>query len=254
MIVVGLVSDPLANGPSTIGFVARFTSSGSFDTTFGSAGAQYFDGHAITDVALDAAGRIALVGGGVLRLTPSGQLDTAYGDNGAARSTVRRFAPIALLVDPAGAVTTTDWVAGTQRTPAQDNIGVSRFTPAGQADESFATGGTVSSDLPCQEAEPTAIAADRQGRIVAAGICRDVGKNDPSDFVVARYLVADGSATPTPMLFSTPTTVVRARTRLELTGVPRSRARSSSSRTAEASPGRSSLTTRGAPDARCVSC
>ena len=53
VIVVGSVSDPFANGPSTIGFAARFTSSGSFDTTFGSAGAQYFDGHAITDVALD---------------------------------------------------------------------------------------------------------------------------------------------------------------------------------------------------------
>ena len=158
------------------------------------------------------------------------------------------------MVDPAGAVTTTDWVAGTQRTPAQDNIGVSRFTPAGQADESFATGGTVSSDLPCQEAEPTAIAADPQGRIVAAGICRDVGKNDPSDFVVARYLVADGPADADADAVLDPEDRCPSAYSTRTDGCPKV------SRTLELKSHRRSVTgtlvadDRGAPDARCVSC
>jgi len=76
-------------------FVARITSAGTVDSTFGSSGyALVSDPHGselvdITAIAVDSMNRIVLAGlvggfsGGIVwRLTPSGTLDTTFGDNG----------------------------------------------------------------------------------------------------------------------------------------------------------------------------
>jgi uncharacterized delta-60 repeat protein len=134
--------------------VARYSSAGVLDTTFGTAGlasTPAYDNGSPNSVAIAPNGSIFISGyvfvsspkasytTFVTHLTASGALDSAYGTGGTA--TLKGVSSGGIVVQPDGKAVldvTTAFVAFTQ-------VGAARFTTSGALDPSFGTGGLVTS-------------------------------------------------------------------------------------------------------------
>lgn len=181
---------------------------GELDRSFGEGGLATFDfggeTSRVTDLALQADGRIVVVGSSsdgegrsviaAARLLPDGSLDPTFGAGGVVRTDVAsRLGPCGpgpACMDAASAV----GLAADGRIVAvgtTENEAVSparrftlvRYLPDGALDAGFGDGGVVTTAL-AEGGSLSDLAIDAQGRLVVVGTVDD---GDPSDPVVARY-------------------------------------------------------------------
>ncbi|HEY7375694.1 MAG TPA: Calx-beta domain-containing protein, partial [Polyangia bacterium] len=201
--VVALAVQPdgkiIAIGPQTL---ARYTTAGALDTTFGTAGEAPIRFRGDTSdqaqgVAIQADGKIVVVGisgatnqdFAISRFTAAGQPDPDFG-HGAAVATdfagsTDRAAAVVIQAD--GRLV----VAGQAADPSPSGTGtdfaVARYTAAGDLDASFGTGGKVMTNVAGSSDLGYAVALQPDGNIVVAGHAAATGGDSP-DIGLARYL------------------------------------------------------------------
>lgn len=206
----------LAGGGTTAGqttgafsFVAAIHSTGSFDPHFGNLnGAEIIDlgtyFQQFTSIVRDTQGRFVVAGGVaqgvnggnmvILRFLKNGQLDTSFGTGGkvvmqAPGSTYS--SALAITLDNLGNIV----VAGVAPHGGKFNgVYVARFTPNGQPDSSFGTGGFVYPDFGSDDELAYAVAVDAQDRVIIAGYSSSAG--NVRHVSLGRFL-RDGSPDPT---------------------------------------------------------
>ena len=156
--------------------VARYTSSGALDASFGSGGKVVIDltgaFDVANDVAVDSSGRILLGGaaGGdfaVVRLTSSGALDSSFGTGGVVSTDFSGGADTGfdLALDASGRI-----LLGGQAAVGGGGgqLGVIRYTASGALDSTFGSGGKAMAGIPVIT-RAAMLAVDGSGRIVAVG-------------------------------------------------------------------------------------
>ena len=186
--------------------LARLTSDGSLDPTFGG------DGTVVTDVtpsydalngmALQPNGKIVVVGGvsagpdngkiGVLRYRSDGSLDPAFGGDGIVRAdpTPTYDDGFAIGVEADGQIIV---AGGAGFDGPNERFVVLAFEPDGSLDPTFGGDGKVFTDLTPKTDLPFALAIQDDGKIVVAGGAAQDGP-DPK-FALVRY-ERDGSLDP----------------------------------------------------------
>jgi uncharacterized delta-60 repeat protein len=174
--------------------LARYTNSGSPDTTFGSSGVVStttpFSYVSVRDVAQQSDGSIVVcfwtenksgaISAGLMRYTQNGVLDTTFGSNGYATLTVNGLNtyPQCVAVDAHdNIIVGGDFVSG-----ANDTMYLARFTPEGALDGTFGNGGIVSESF---ATVTSAVTLDSSGNIVIAGVSPNT-----NNLVVARFTSA----------------------------------------------------------------
>jgi uncharacterized delta-60 repeat protein len=160
--------------------VTRFTPNGSRDQTFGNAGEAYNpfgnDGpsSAANALAIDSQGRILAAGGAfvfrvfttgfaVARFNPDGSLDQSFGSGGKMTTVIGPSSEATgVAIDPQGRIL----AAGT----SGGAFALARYTPQGSLDQSFGSGGTVTTGFPGGGAtRGNGLAIDSSGDAVVAG-------------------------------------------------------------------------------------
>ena len=180
--------------------VARLTTSGQLDSSFGSGGKQTVDFGSTYDygygVAVDSAGRVLLGGDSnqgtptgydfaVTRLTPSGALDTTFGSGGKQTvdfgNTYDRVYGVA--VDSADRVL----LGGhsNQGTPTGYDFAVARLTTSGALDTSFSSDGKQTVDFGNTYDRACGVAVDGANHVLLGGYSSQ-GSPTYNDFAVAR--------------------------------------------------------------------
>jgi uncharacterized delta-60 repeat protein len=180
------------NGGSTAFAMARYTSAGALDTTFGAGGVE-INGIGINSqieaLAFDGFGRILAVGtatvGGradiiLARYSANGLLDTSSGFGTSGSGTIASAFGTScnadsVVVDSAGKI-----VIGGQQVNGQQVMLAARFTSAGALDTTFGSSGTVSAAIGSGTANANLVAIDSSGRILLAG-------GGGSNLAMARY-------------------------------------------------------------------
>lgn len=119
----------------------RYTTAGQPDATFGVSGNALVTDHVGRLGGVDASGRAVLVVAGqfgdwssLMRVDASGSVDTTYGTGGTADLGVAFDTTVDVAADGSLVALTTDWVAPNQE------IAITRLTPTGAADPTFAGG------------------------------------------------------------------------------------------------------------------
>ena len=150
------------------------------------------------DLAIDAAGRIVVVGTvtrdpllptdvGVARLTPGGTLDATFGVGGTVTTDVAGFGDEgnSVAIQSDGKIV----VAGTARSSSASfgaaDFTVIRYNPDGSLDTSFDGDCKATTDFFGFDDHGNGVAIQTDGRIVIAGTAKPA--NDTSDFAVVRY-------------------------------------------------------------------
>ena len=179
------------------GALVRLNSNGSLDTTFGSGGklTNSVSGPVVA-VTLQSDGKI-LFGGrirdgrkngydfAVARYNTNGSLDTQFGSSGIAMANFQGDDGIrALSVDAGNYIV----AAGSTSSAgaASRNIAVARFTPSGQLDATFGTGGKVTTDVLGNWDDCYGVSVQLDGKIVTAGFGYD-SSGVQSYYVLIRY-------------------------------------------------------------------
>ena len=199
IVAVGLAH----NGLNDDFAAARLTPDGALDPAFGG------DGWVTTDfgsydvaagLAVQADGRIVAAGWtygpfgsefALARYTANGELDATFGGDGRVTTAFSAGSPAearALAVQPDGRIV----VAGLAHNGFHPEFGVARYEADGELDETFGTGGRVTTTIG-EYAEAHAVAIQPDGRIVVAGYAF-TGSGD--EFAVVRY-TPDGQLDPT---------------------------------------------------------
>jgi uncharacterized delta-60 repeat protein len=188
-----VAGDTLANGNRDFA-LARYNPDGSLDTTFGTGGKVSTD----LGTSIDAANAVVIQAGKILaagnaldnsgaadfalvRYNDDGSLDTTYGPNNSGEVSTD-FASAtdtisALTIQSDGKI-----VAGGSSGVFSD-FALARYNADGSLDNTFGTGGKVTSDLGTGGANAAGFALQADGNVVAAG-----SASAPSDFAVARFL------------------------------------------------------------------
>lgn len=181
--------------------LARYTPSGSLDTSFGLRGkvtVPFGDRAAAAAAALQPDGKVVATGFiasglysnswnfGVARYMPGGKLDPTFGSAGRVATKFGSIASSAnaLALQPDGKVV----VAGQLNGPGSRGIALARYRADGSLDQSFSTDGQVTT-LSGTDAAASAVALQPDGKIIVAGTA-------PGHFAVVRY-EPDGSLDPT---------------------------------------------------------
>ena len=175
-----------------------FAAAGRLDPTFGVGGkvtTDFTSGYDIADgVAVQADGKMVVVGmaGGrnpkfaLARYNADGSLDTSFGLDGHVTTDFTSgfdgAAAVALQVND-------QIVAAGEAGGRNPKFALARYNPDGSLDTSFGQGGKVTTNFTRYEDGAHAVAIQRDGKIVAAGMTG--GGGDP-EFALARYNV-DGS-------------------------------------------------------------
>jgi uncharacterized delta-60 repeat protein len=179
--------------------MARYLPNGDLDANFSRDGkltVNLSSGDYLSAIALQRDGRIVAAGASgdgatqfaVVRLRRTGTLDKAFG---AGTGVVVTPFPVpaawanAVVLQPDGMLS----VAGFAYDGTVFNVALARYTPTGELDAGFGTGGEVMATLGAGDATAQSMALQPDGRIVVAGGLAD-------DFVVARF-TTDGSLDPT---------------------------------------------------------
>jgi uncharacterized delta-60 repeat protein len=182
--------------------VARYDDSGTLDPAFGSGGKVTIDfgiaSSARVDLAIDAAGRIVVVGTvtrdpslptdvGIARLTPGGAPDATFGVSGTVTTDIAGFTDEgnSVAIQSDGKIV----VGGTARSSSASfgaaDFAVIRYNPDGSLDTSFDADGKATTDFFGFDDHGNGVAIQDDGRIVVAGTAKPA--NDTSDFGVVRY-------------------------------------------------------------------
>lgn len=160
--------------------LARYTVTGSLDSTFGTGGRIRIDVGPDNDAALAVAvqpdGKIVIAGYAysgsafeflVMRFTAAGALDSTFGTGGKATlalsSTVNRATALAL--QPDGKIV----VAGFASIGGGQDFVVLRYTPSGALDSTFSGDGIAFTNLGGSTEQATSVLVQPDGKIVAAG-------------------------------------------------------------------------------------
>jgi len=182
--------------------VFRYTAGGSLDRSFAGGGFAEIDlgnaefAHA---VAIQRNGRVVVAGEAdcrfavcfaLVRFLPDGRLDRSFGANGVVRTMFARYGASRaydVAVQPDGKI-----VAVGMRfrgTDAQDDelFAVARYRPDGKLDRTFSRDGLASVDFGYGDADASAVAVQRGGRIVVAGSGARNANRTAADFAVARF-------------------------------------------------------------------
>ncbi len=119
-------------------FVARYTSSGVLDSTFGTGGIvtlQFINGPAASGVVVQPDGNILVANNYLFRLLPGGQFDTSFGTGGAARAAGYQATGLALLPNGKIVTTSSEIASGF----------LSQYDSNGSLDTTFGIGGQLAS-------------------------------------------------------------------------------------------------------------
>ena len=191
IIVVGSTGSAMA--------VARYTTTGQLDSSFGSSGtvtmAPAGSTAAAQRVLIQSNGDIVASGysgagtstvATLARLTSTGQLDTTFGgsNTGFAINSSIMFGR-SITQEPNGDLV----AAGTA--PPGANFGVAAFLPSGVPDTTFGTGGTTTADFAGGGVNVYGMAIQGDGKIVAAGDGWMLPDTNNSFFGLARFLPPD---------------------------------------------------------------
>ncbi len=202
LLVTGYIADPTGAVKQLL--VARYTSNGILDTTFGTNGwtasifnlAVYSRGKSLV---LDSSGRIIVVGDTfdsnknfsqllVARYTSNGILDTTFGTNGWTATTFNHgvdSAGISLVLDSSGRLL----VTGYTKDPTNKfyQLLVARYTSNGILDTKFGTNGwTATTFNPGVDSTGNSLVLDSSGRLLVTGTTKDP-TNKFYQLLVARY-------------------------------------------------------------------
>ncbi|MGH7137700.1 MAG: hypothetical protein ACREHD_18285, partial [Pirellulales bacterium] len=182
---------------TSLALVARFTSAGVLDSTFGGTGYATTSfgtantaatGDVANAVAIDGHGNIVIAGNagaiqpegqiGVARFTSLGVPDATFGTNGAVTQGSRSTAYGLAITPPGNIVVAAD--------ANYDVFAAVQFTSAGAVDNSFGNAGETDVDFgpPYTASQANAVALTSTGQILLAG--RVIGVNLPGDFALAR--------------------------------------------------------------------
>lgn len=203
IVVVGAAGDP---GSTRLrAFVARLTSAGRLDVSFGVGGLVRTESEAAVAVARDAAGRLVIAGTqltsdgtpapAVTRLLPDGAPDALFAEAGTlvfsffGSGTGRTENLKAVAVDTAGRIV----VAGEARGQfSGSGIGVARLLPDGAPDLSFGQNGQTTETWPSASVWVAGMRIDGSGRVVVAGTY-DNPIAGPRNQMTAVRFTADGA-------------------------------------------------------------
>jgi uncharacterized delta-60 repeat protein len=183
--------------------LARYTTSGALDPTFGTGGRVLtsigtgFDG--AETVAIQPDGKIVVAGNtntpsentefALVRYTAAGALDPTFGTGGKVLTSFGAPAndfPVGIVIRPNGEIV----VAGDHETPTTADFALARYTAAGALDPAFGTGGKVLTSFGATRvAFATGVALQSTGDIVVAGFS-NANQPDSYDFALARYTPA----------------------------------------------------------------
>ena len=184
--------------------VARFNSDGTIDTSFAGTGRVTTDfGIVAPDdaqaVAVQPDGKIVAAGEtftitgfdfAIARYNRDGSIDTSFGGDGrvttnfdATTLTFTNDEVLALEIQQGGRIVAAG-ASGAVGIGSGFNFGLARYNDDGTLDNSFGTGGKVTTDFDGLTDQVSAIALQHDGRIVAAG---SATINGVFDFAVARY-------------------------------------------------------------------
>lgn len=179
--------------------LARYTTTGSLDTSFGTAGVvteQIGDGAIANAVAIQSDGQIVIAGTAVLSGVPQcfvarynsadGSLDTTFNSTGITPGIVTtpigvRANANALAIQSNGQIV----IAGLAASGLQNQFALVRYNTDGSLDTAFGTGGIVTTSIGTSP-QAFALAIQSDGNIVAAG-------SSDTNIALARYNSADGS-------------------------------------------------------------
>jgi uncharacterized delta-60 repeat protein len=184
--------DIIAYGSGSSSFaLARYTPSGSLDSTFGSGGIVTTSfgnsGDGIQQAILLSDGKILAAGHShVVRYNSNGSLDTTFGSNGVLTLPTLSLTGgnIAVLIQPMSDGSD-DIVFGTN---TSSGIEMQRYTPSGALDTSFGTGGTVSTNIAAMQNPVFSLALDsNNGDILAGGTENGAAGGSNAIWVTARY-------------------------------------------------------------------
>jgi uncharacterized delta-60 repeat protein len=188
--------------------MARFTSSGQLDTSFGTTGIVNLTNQgpsvtaAPTRIAIDKSDRILVTSGNIppaplvqagtiSRYNPNGSLDTTFGTAGTAASVASASA---LLLETGGKILVAGSLTSKLNAPpaASDvGFGVMRYTTAGVVDKTFGSGGLATADFGANGilSGAFAVAIQSNGEIVAGGAAAQGPTNLSFDsaFALARF-------------------------------------------------------------------
>jgi uncharacterized delta-60 repeat protein len=160
---------------------------GALDSTFGSNGIALMDLSAAAElkaIAVQKDGKIVVAGRGagslvVARFTSTGSLDPTFGSGGIVEDVPGEAFAVAVQKD--GKIV----VAGDSSVGPTQDFAVARYTSAGTLDPTFGTGGVALTDFDYSTDFATAIAIQKDGKIVVAGSSTNIAG---STIAVARYL------------------------------------------------------------------
>jgi uncharacterized delta-60 repeat protein len=199
------------NGSNADIVLARYTSTGRLDLSFGTGGKAIFPigsgGYYGRNVAIDGSGRIVVSGFSdikdnsysnflLTRYTNTGILDETFGTSG------RVVAPMTLDEDwgVSMAIDTNDRIVLADYSYSiNPNFSLTRYTSTGILDGTFGTSGKVISSIGAGKSYPSSVVIDASDRIVVAGTANNGIKGDfglprgtvidglNSDFALARY-------------------------------------------------------------------
>ncbi len=175
-----------ASGPNINSELVRYNADGSLDTSFGSGGiiSSGPDSATGSGVALQTDGKIVVAGGAfgnsndfaVARYNSDGSADASFGTGGKVVTHFGTSGSYGVAIQPDGKIVLTGYAGG--------DVAVARYNTDGSRDQSFGTGGGVTTDFGGSfEDAGYSLLSQPDGKIVIAGITRAGDYN----FALARY-------------------------------------------------------------------
>lgn len=188
--------------PDGLFVVLRHNPDGSFDSNFGNGGvvtssfSSVNNGPGPVGLALQPDGKLVVVSTKnisyflkvlvVTRYTITGSLDSSFGQGGVVTTTVDKTTGffIGVAIQDDGRII----AAGSSANNAdQENFSLVRFTAAGSLDNTFGSGGVVTTSIPGRRTRGYGVVIQSSGKIVIAGSSGVNNVPNTGTFVLARY-------------------------------------------------------------------
>jgi uncharacterized delta-60 repeat protein len=182
--------------------VFRYTADGSLDRSFAGGGFAEVDlgnaefAHA---VAIQRNGRVVVAGEAdcpfavcfaLVRFLPDGRVDRSFGVNGVVRTMFARYGASRaydVAVQPDGKIIAVGMRFRGNDAQNDELFAVARYLPDGRLDRSFSRDGLASTNFGYADADASAVAVQRGGKILVAGSgARNLYRTE-EDFAVARF-------------------------------------------------------------------
>jgi len=181
--------------------VFRYTADGSLDRSFAGGGFAEVDlgnaefAHAVV---IQRNGRIVVAGEAdcpfavcfaLVRFLPDGRLDRSFGTNGVVRTMFARYGAgraYDVAVQPDGKIIAVGMRFLGNDAQNDEVFAIARYLPDGKLDRSFSRDGLASVDFGFGDADASAVAVQRGGKVLVAGSGARNANRTEEDFAVAR--------------------------------------------------------------------